>query len=204
MAFDARLLEGINRRHKAGLSLTLIAAGAVLLSVTNRYSAAWVVPEAIGVVLVGTGATWLIGSLTGAHGLLFSILAFCIGLFLVAIPVWNQWQSYRAAFTNFQAEQKAKLDIGHAHTPTGSDGDLALRVRRVTNAMAARRGATTSAPDATERILDFWSSVPLEPPTFSLKGSVASHPVSSAGGCALAIFGLLVFISLLRGRPNTL
>lgn len=205
-----RLPDSLNGRHRAGLSLTIIAAGAVLLSITNAYHTAWVAPEAIGVVLIGTGTTWFVGSLDGLPGVAVSLVALCVGLSLTIIPIWRDWQPYRAALATFETARAAALSakpISEAKAPP----KLADRVRSFLDdplficefdAGDVLRKSFV-AGDYSEDVEEqrYCATATAEPP-FALGGCILSHPVSTAGGCALAVFGLLAFVSLLRERRS--
>jgi hypothetical protein len=98
-------LPNLNRRHKAGLLLTLTAVGASLvLDVSAKQTA--------GVVLLGLAAAWFIGSVRPRTlGLILCSAAFCVGLYISTNPVWEEWELYR---TRAEAYDQALLGIREA------------------------------------------------------------------------------------------
>jgi hypothetical protein len=79
----------LNRRHKVSLFLVLVAAGLSLFSEAS-------LKQTAGIVVLGLAATWFIGSLSvRVVGIVLSLAAFACGLFLVVVPTWDTWRSYR-------------------------------------------------------------------------------------------------------------
>lgn len=77
-------LPSLNRRHKAGLFLVLVATG---LSLFFEASA----KQTAGILLLGLAATWFLGSvLSRTLGLIIlASTASCAGLYLM-LPVWGE------------------------------------------------------------------------------------------------------------------
>ena len=91
------VLPSLNRRHKAGLLLTLTAVGASLvLDVSAKQTA--------GVVLLALAATWFVGSTAvPTLGIIFSSTACCFGLYVAVAPIWNERSSVLAAAQEYDA-----------------------------------------------------------------------------------------------------
>jgi hypothetical protein len=71
----------LNRRHKAGLFLTLVAAGLCLFFESSAKQTA-------GIVVLGVAATWLIGSVSvRALAAILFVAAFLAGLGLATVPI---------------------------------------------------------------------------------------------------------------------
>jgi hypothetical protein len=86
----------LNRRHKAGLFLTLVAVGCGLfLEVSAR--------QAVGIALLGIAFSWLIGSLTPrALIAVFAIVICGVGLYVAAAPVWSDWNSAQKSAAEYE------------------------------------------------------------------------------------------------------
>ena len=81
----------LNRRHKVGLFLVIVATGlGLFLDASMKQTA--------GVVLLGLAATWLIGSLgLRTLWLLSSVVVSGIGIFITAKPILEEWESFRSS-----------------------------------------------------------------------------------------------------------
>jgi len=209
-------LDGLNCRYKAGLCLTFVAAGTLLLSAPVPQMA-WFVMKTTGIVLIGLAVTWFMGSLARTPGLVFSPVLFCIGVLIAVFPVWRDWQSYRTALRQFEAVRAVVLAgrVSARDLPTGSD-DLMTRLNRFAGggidwdlaeceakAEHTLERAFVPVPDGTT--VNWYCTSPTRVPSFSLRACIGSHPVSSAGGFPLATFGLLAFVLLIRqpSKPNS-
>jgi hypothetical protein len=193
------LFRNLNLQHRAGLCLTLVAAGTILLS-AKPSQMTWMAAKAVGVVLIGLGITWFIPSLEGAAGLVSSSLAVCVGLSLAILPVWRDWESYHAALQKFQAAKVALAAVGaerKAALPSGIDWDSISCEFEAGEAL--QRGFASDFDNEVED--EMYCTSPEATPPFLLKTCIASHPVSGAGGYTLAAFGLLGIFSLIR-RPS--
>ena len=77
----------LNRRHKAGLFLVLVATG---LSLFFEASA----KQTAGIVLLGVAATWLFGSVSlRTLGFTACSLACAVGLLIAVVPLYQRWTS---------------------------------------------------------------------------------------------------------------
>ena len=103
----------LNRRHKAGLFLVLIATGLSLLFEASAKQTA-------GVVLLGLAATWLFGSLSlRTLGIIACLLACASGLFIAAYPVEADWERYQITFREYAfAVSQLRVAIANASTLT--------------------------------------------------------------------------------------
>jgi hypothetical protein len=99
---------GMNRRHKAGLSLTLVTAGTLLLN-AKPPQMGWFAIKAAGVMLIGLALTWFFGGLARRPGLVFSAVLLCIGMLIAIFPVWRDWHSYGMALRDFEAARAVLL-----------------------------------------------------------------------------------------------
>ncbi len=102
----------LNRRHKAILFLTLLAAGSSLVGEVNlRIS--------FGIVLLGFAFAWALGSDSRPVHYLFILL----GVLLAAGPVWNDWSNCRDYDLRIQEfEQKIpRLAKAYAFDPGGKN-----------------------------------------------------------------------------------
>lgn len=80
----------LNRRHKAGLFLVLVASGLSLLFEAS-------VKQTAGIVLLGTAATWLFGSMSlRTLGFASSSLVSIIGLYVAISPILDARYAYLA------------------------------------------------------------------------------------------------------------
>lgn len=87
----------LNRRHRAGLFLVLVATG---LSLFLEASA----KQTAGVVLIGLAATWLVGGLSiRALGILCSLSACTAGFSIAGIPLWEDWRAWQSSFKQYTA-----------------------------------------------------------------------------------------------------
>lgn len=94
---DPMLSLTLNRRHRAGLFLVLVAAGLSLFLEAS-------VKQTAGIALLGLAATWLLGSLSiRALGILCSLTVFAVGFSVAAIPVWEDWQTWYGSFKQYTA-----------------------------------------------------------------------------------------------------
>lgn len=93
----------MNRRHRAGLFLTVIGAGlSLVLGATAK--------ETIGTVLLSLAATWLVGSLNSqSAGLILSAVTTLAGFLIATTPILNDWkysqhhsQDYNHAISDLQ------------------------------------------------------------------------------------------------------
>ncbi|HXA76347.1 MAG TPA: hypothetical protein VNV41_04380 [Candidatus Acidoferrales bacterium] len=97
------MLANLNRRHKVGLFLVLVAAG---LSLFLEASA----KQTAGIILLGLAGAWLLGSLKlRTLWLVSSILACVVGLGIVAIPVIDDSNSIQYSV---QSYDNALSDLG--------------------------------------------------------------------------------------------
>ena len=87
----------LNRRHKFGLFLVLVAAGiSLLLEATVKQTA--------GAVVLGIAAAWAFGSLSPRTLAFFSCsLACAAGLSLAGVPMWQDWNSYKALAQDYDS-----------------------------------------------------------------------------------------------------
>src|SRR5208337_1903246 len=100
-------LTSLNRRHKAGLLLVLAATGVGLLLDASA-------KQTMGIVLLGLAATWFVGSVAvRTLGIILSVMTFCVGLYLVAMPVWNERESVRSAAQEYDAALAAIREAVH-------------------------------------------------------------------------------------------
>ncbi len=88
-------IPSLNRRHKFGLFLVLVATGfSLLLEASARQTA--------GVILLGVAATWLIGSSSVRALWAFSSLLACsVGIFVAGKPILDGWESSCASVKSF-------------------------------------------------------------------------------------------------------
>jgi hypothetical protein len=77
-------MAAVNRRHKAAILLTLLAAGTSLIVDLET-------KQVVGIVLLGLAFAWLFGS---NNPLAHSVLIVA-GLSLTATPLWRDWHEYR-------------------------------------------------------------------------------------------------------------
>jgi len=202
----------LNRRHKVGLFLVLIATGTSLLFEASAKQTA-------GVMLLGLAATWFFGSLAPRTlGLILSSMACCVGLCLATLPIWKDWESYRrasainwesyrydalaekyggsAAFdpdafhANYLAQQAAKSKAEHGPwekyaPPSGESDKSAPPAAQAEHQKKSGDWFTDNAPQKTA-------------PSFSLKAAISSHRVSSLGGSFLTILGLAAGLFIWR------
>src|SRR5579863_920624 len=90
-------LSALNRRHKALLFLTLVAAGLSLLFGADAKQTA-------GVVLLGLATTWVLGGLSPRTiGLSTSILALLAGVSIAGLPVLLGWTSFRSETRSYNS-----------------------------------------------------------------------------------------------------
>jgi hypothetical protein len=95
----------LNRRHKAGLFLILVAAG---LSLFFDASA----KQTAGIVLLGLAATWFFGSVRPRTlGFILASTVCCVGLYLMIAPVWEERE---VCSTRAGAYDQALSDIREA------------------------------------------------------------------------------------------
>ncbi len=93
----AREAMSLNRRHKAGLLLILVATG---LSLFLEASA----KQTAGIALIGLAATWFFGSVgPRTLGLILCSMACCVGLYLAVVPIWKDWESYQTAAQEYDS-----------------------------------------------------------------------------------------------------
>lgn len=87
----------LNRRHKAGLFVVLVATS---LSVFFEASAR----QTAGIVFLGVAATWLFGSVSlRVLGFRFSSLACVVGLCVAIFPILNERHSYLVASAEYDS-----------------------------------------------------------------------------------------------------
>ena len=221
----------LNRRHKAGLFLTLVAVGCGLFLEVS-------VKQAVGITLLGIAFSWLIGSLNPrALIVAVAVLLCAVGLYVAGSPVWLDWEStqrsaseYDVGITDLQAAIKGAviLDMSTAQPiqgtkPKGADPirDLGL-VRTVKIPESAKEWMrpeakpkgdwfVQNAPEQrvfpntmsdAEIVQFFRSSVLLPRPTFSLRPAVHAHAWSVFGGLALFASGLSILVWMLRLRSK--
>jgi len=97
-------LPVLNRRHKAGLFLVLVAAGVSLFLETSAKQTA-------GVVLLGIAAAWTFGSLTLRMLVLLSCALGCaVGFGILSVPVGQDWNSYRTSVQDYDSAIKGLRD----------------------------------------------------------------------------------------------
>src|SRR5262249_28271117 len=91
------MIPSLNRRQDAGLILVLGGAGiSLLLDVSAKQTA--------GFALLGLAATWFIGSVgPRTLGVIFSSMAFCIGLYVAVSPIWNEHESVLTAAQEYDS-----------------------------------------------------------------------------------------------------
>lgn len=231
------VLPSLNRRHRAGLLLTLTAVGASLLLDASAKQTA-------GLVLLGLAAAWFVGSVgLRTLGVIFSSITCCVGLYIAGSPIWNERNSVLAAAQEYDVAvaeiRNAVVTIpANDVTPDSeviSDEDVlrekprppaqakkspktehsfpvppgAVLVRPVQIPEIARKWARPNPSDII--VTDYGVSefgFPVEMseqdiirkiqaddllprPTFSLKDSIASHPIACLGGGSLSLLGLL-------------
>jgi hypothetical protein len=129
-------LSNLNRRHKVGLFLVVVATG---LSLFFEASA----KQTTGIALLGLAATWLLGSLSVRVLWLFSSLLSCaVGVALIVVPVLKDWNSLQVSAQNYD---KAIADLRQAIAkprytiePPGW--------APVDNALAKNHGVSSSSP----------------------------------------------------------
>lgn len=130
-------LPSLNRRHKAGLFLVLVAAG---LSLFFEASA----KQTAGIILLGLAAMWFFGSVRpGTLGLILASTGCCVGLYFVIAPVWKEHQLYR---TRVQAYDQVLSDIRHLGRPIRIT-NLDLRSREL---RLQRANSRYGIPNATQ------------------------------------------------------
>jgi hypothetical protein len=109
----------LNRRHKAILFLTLLAAGSSLVGEVNlRIS--------FGIVLLGFAFAWALGSNSRPAHYLFILL----GVLLAAGPVWNDWSSRRDYELRVQEFEQyiPRLARAYAFDPHGKNLNVISKV----------------------------------------------------------------------------
>ncbi len=104
-------LSTLNRRHKVGLFLVLVATG---LSLFFEVSA----KQTTGIVLLGLAATWLLGCISlRLLWLLSSLLGCFVGSLVVGMPVVDDWKSFQESV---QSYDRAVADLREAVTKARS------------------------------------------------------------------------------------
>jgi hypothetical protein len=97
----------LNRRHKVGLFLVLVAAGISLFFEASEKQTA-------GIVLLGLAATWLVGTLSvRLLWLLSSSLGCLIGIIVGGKPVLDDWKSFQESV---QSYDRAVADLREVMT----------------------------------------------------------------------------------------
>lgn len=146
----------LNRRHKAGLFLTGVAAGCGLFLELSA-------KQAVGITLIGIAFSWLIGSLTPrALSVTLAILICAVGLYVAASPVWSDWEStqkstaeYDLAINDLQSAVKnaVTFDLSRAQPLQRSYSDLPkgaviapTKPAPTTRTIPIPKGATIGAP----------------------------------------------------------
>lgn len=136
----------LNRRHKVGLFLVLVAAGISLFFEDSAKQTA-------GIVLLGLAATWLLGSLSvRALRLLSSVMACGVGIFLAGKPVLDDWKSFHESVQNYEramSDLRQAVTLAKKWTPIDYD------------ALAKQAGAISSSPPAID-----WSNYDGSRPVF--------------------------------------
>jgi len=140
----------LNRRHKIGLFLLLVAAG---ISLFLEASA----KQTTGIVLLGLAATWLLGTISvRLLWLLSSLLVCLVGILVAGKPVVDDWKSFREPV---QSYDRAVADLREAVTksrplyvvkseplPPRSDESSTRKPAIDYDALAKKYGAISSAP----------------------------------------------------------
>src|SRR5260370_41127817 len=85
----------LNRRHKVGLFLVLVAAGISLFIEASTKQTA-------GIVLLGIAATWLLGTISvRLLWLLSSFLGCLVGIIAGGKPVVDDWKSFQESIQSY-------------------------------------------------------------------------------------------------------
>lgn len=120
----------LNRRHTAGLFLVLVAAGVSLFLEASAKQTA-------GVVVLGIAAAWAFGSLSlRMLGLLSCVLVCAVGLGILGVPVWQDWNLYRTSVQDYDSaiselrQSIAKADVWEDVAPYGKSGGASKKPRR--------------------------------------------------------------------------
>ncbi len=101
----------INRRHKAGLFLTLTIAGVCLLVELSA-------KQVVGITLLTLAFTWLVATLRlRTVGLSSLILISLFGLYLAAEPIWKDWRAFAMTAEQYdsamsQLQQSVSISAG--------------------------------------------------------------------------------------------
>lgn len=121
----------LNRRHKAGLFLALVATGLSLFLQTT-------IKQTLGVLLLGLALGWLLGSLNvRTLGIVACFLVCAVGLVMAVVPIRNDWESYRISAQDYDAAiaelrravAKASQAVGGGMPPETLPPDFFYRKR---------------------------------------------------------------------------
>jgi hypothetical protein len=218
----------INRRHKVGFFLVLVASAlALFLDAPAK--------PTVGFALLGVAAIWLLGSISlRTLGFLSCSLACAAGLCILVYPVWQDWNSYKASVQEYDsAISKIIHAVYYSPRSGGSEvkdskgvplpGQFAgedhiqfpeelweWRRPDVGNIQFTTRVGVVQIKDtklsfpaelADDEILDLLrTKIPRPRPTFSISGGLFSHHLSSLG-IVLLVVGLVGF-ELLRAQTR--
>jgi hypothetical protein len=110
----------LNRRHRTGLFLVLVAAGVSLFLEASAKQTA-------GAVVLGIAAAWAFGSLgLRMLGLLSCTLVCAVGLGILGVPVWQDWNSYQTSVQDYDSAIAELRDtVANAPVYTIESPDLA-------------------------------------------------------------------------------
>lgn len=195
----------LNRRHKAGLFLVLVATG---LSLFFEASA----KQTAGIVVLGVAATWLVGIASLRLLGFMSCSVVCVtGLCVAALPLLKEWNSYLAEAADYD---RALVEIGAAVAeatappPPHPPGFTNIRVivRIPVGAQKWTLPTTSTVFDGglvietfpimaseAEILSEFKTKILLPRPTYSIAAVIRSNRVAFFGGVALFALGLAGF-----------
>lgn len=182
----------LNRRHKAGLFLVLVAAG---LSLFLEASA----KQTAGGVLIGLAVTWLLGTISlRALGVLCSLTVCAVGVCIATFPVWEDWKAYSNSLGEYGlALVDLRLAIASGgkteSSAAGSTKTVMLpeRTQKWKRADVSESGAKFRSETTDETMLRAIEKDFLVPePTFSIRASLRLHLGSFLIGFTLALAGL--------------
>jgi hypothetical protein len=155
----------LNRRHKVGFFLVLVAAGISLLFEASAKQTA-------GVILLGVAATWLLGTVSvRLLWLLSSFFACLVGIIVGGKPVVDDWRSFQESV---QSYDRAVADLREAMRKSRplhviKSDPLPRRSEEITqttpavdyDALAKKYGAISSSPTTID-----WSNYDGSRPVF--------------------------------------
>src|SRR5208282_5596425 len=140
----------LNRRHKTGLFLVLVAAG---ISPFFEASA----KQTTGIVLLGLAATWLLGTVSvRLLWLLSSFLGCLLGIIVGGKPVVDDWKSFQESVQSYDRAVADLRDVMRKSRPLyvikseplprRSDESTATTPAVDYDALAKKSGAISSSP----------------------------------------------------------